>query len=441
MSCRPTTLHNFACCASSWPCPQCVFGAFNVLVAGTQDYPDEYLVTAGTTVTSILDQNKDGVADDPAVLAYLSYITNPNPPVLHGAPTRDKEANGDYMQGNGFVYAYSLQTWHCLNGACGWDQVRATITEEVFHMVSEVGYARVYPEQFGFDDFNSSVACRAMAAASCVTWVHPENACPEEGVHTPPPLATGTCTYSSCDCVEWFHQVALILAGQRPGWKSNLMPSTRETLLPTLPADFTSMMEDPSYHQLNAPLDYTFCGVCAPPSPPPTPPLIPNQCRACGIEAGGYGNGSLAGAACNVNTSCATSLFCNYEYFNQNASGICQPCTDCPGGSCSLSQVQAEGDRTIKCIDKLPALPTFLTTLTVEPCELQGSGLTSLQQAALAVHNFTKVCLPVCFVALPKTLFTPPRANHCTAPSSVAAQPSRSCTTPLVTLLPRPSTV
>jgi hypothetical protein len=37
-------------------------------------------------------------------------------------------------------------------------------------MLTVAGYSRAHPAQFGMDDFTSSVACREMASAECVTW-------------------------------------------------------------------------------------------------------------------------------------------------------------------------------------------------------------------------------------------------------------------------------
>ena len=42
-----------------------------------------------------------------------------NAPVLQGAATQAGEAVGDGLGGDGFAYAFSLQTWHCADGACG----------------------------------------------------------------------------------------------------------------------------------------------------------------------------------------------------------------------------------------------------------------------------------------------------------------------------------
>jgi hypothetical protein len=45
---------------------KCVFGAFDVLVAGTAAYPDAYMLTTGNIIAELLDQDKDGAADGAA---------------------------------------------------------------------------------------------------------------------------------------------------------------------------------------------------------------------------------------------------------------------------------------------------------------------------------------------------------------------------------------
>ena len=279
---------------------KCCFGAFGVLVAGTHDYPDAYVLTACVTVANLLDQDQDGEADDPAVVAALSFLENDNPPLAQGAPTQAQEQIGDQLGGDGFDYAYSLQTWHVDGWADGAETAKQIITEEIFHMVTQSGYSVAHPAELGMDDFVSSIACREMAAASCVHWMHPENSCPTPGTHSQPPLV-GTCAEANCDCTEWYHQVVLILAGQDPGWiavgdqqqadaDGYMIPHDRDALLATLSDDFKDMVANPALHQLQTSIPYAY----DPPSgqtpdlgqflPAPLaflPPLARSPCSAC----------------------------------------------------------------------------------------------------------------------------------------------------------------
>ena len=58
----------------------------------------------------------------------------------------------------------------------------------------------------------------------------------------------------------WLIEVALLLAGQEPGWRSSLLPSTTEALRASLSTEFLSMMDDPQYHQLKAPISWSPSG-------------------------------------------------------------------------------------------------------------------------------------------------------------------------------------
>merc|ERR1719464_1315305 len=123
-------------------------------------------------------------------------------------------------------------------------------------MISQFGYAVAYPDQFGVDNFSSTM-CSETARAQCVNYVHPENKCKQVGVHEPSPIS-GTCNYPSCDCTEWLHVAANILIGQEPASYYPLMPQTRDGLLATLSQDFKDVWNDPQYHMLRRPIPWSY---------------------------------------------------------------------------------------------------------------------------------------------------------------------------------------
>ena len=57
-------------------------------------------------------------------------------------------------------------------------------------------------------------------------------------------LAAGTCNEASCDCVEWFHQAALIYVGATPGWYGKEMPRTQTAMKDMLSTEFKTMMDE-----------------------------------------------------------------------------------------------------------------------------------------------------------------------------------------------------
>lgn len=232
----------------------CTTGDFNVLVTGTDNYPDIHLQTACSVIAELLDQNRDGSIDNVHIAEGISFESSGLPPVMQGGLTEEEERAGDNLgDGENFAYAFSLQTWH----AGDQRDPRPIIVEEVFHMMTQFGWGRAYPELFGSHDFTSSLMCREMARASCVHWRHPENTCHHPGTHEEPPLQ-GTCNDASCDCVEWFHQVALILGGIAPGWYGDLIPETTAKLRQTLSPEFLEVMDDPNYAMPTHPFTYEY---------------------------------------------------------------------------------------------------------------------------------------------------------------------------------------
>ena len=131
-------------------------------------------------------------------------------------------------------------------------QIEAIAVEEIFHFYTEKGLGKAFPAQFGSENF-SSVICTQMAELECVQpgWWHPENTCPapnprSAGNPASPPLQ-GTCAEANCDCVEFFHQAALIYIGMTPGWYSDYMPKTKAGVTAMLSSTFKSTYNDSKY--------------------------------------------------------------------------------------------------------------------------------------------------------------------------------------------------
>ena len=67
-------------------------------------------------------------AADPAVAGLLSYLMNPQPPVIHGGATEQEESQGSTLGQAGFQAAYPLRTWEAESAAVA----RQIITESAF---------------------------------------------------------------------------------------------------------------------------------------------------------------------------------------------------------------------------------------------------------------------------------------------------------------------
>ena len=168
-------------------------------------------------VANLVDTNNDGVADDEIVLNHLSH----NGVKGHGKAMMCGETPSHEAKESKFNslldYVFSCQA------RGNEDEVnRSTMFEEVFHMVHD-GWAYAFPSVFGYDSFSSSVVCRETARLQCVKpgWHHPENKCPD-GAPFPPgfpassplqPTEWGDCTYTSCDCFEFYRQAAILYMG------------------------------------------------------------------------------------------------------------------------------------------------------------------------------------------------------------------------------------
>jgi len=222
---------------------------FGVAITGTSSYPDSYLLHMANVVANILDADEDGIADDSEILSYLK-ATSSNPPVVGGGIDREEESKIDTVRS--FGYGFSAQTWKA-DEFEGEEVVKSIMVEEVFHMIHQWGSAQAHPEALGVEDFSSSVVCRELSKVVCCNpgWQHPENLCLGSGcgssVNLPLP---GTCRQANCDCVEFYHQVALTLVGATPGWYGENMPTNQEDMESMLSSDFLDMFRDEAYSQI-----------------------------------------------------------------------------------------------------------------------------------------------------------------------------------------------
>ena len=223
---------------------------FGVAVAGTASYPDSYLLIMANIIANILDADEDGIADDPTILSFL-VATSSDPPMVGGGINQSEEDRLDLLRAWG--YGFSAQTWKA-SASEGAEEVKQIMVEEVFHMIHQWGSAQAYPLALGVDDFTTSIVCREMAKVVCCDpgWQHPENTCPDEcGLSVDLPLP-GTCNSADCDCVEFYHQVALTLVGATPGWYGDNMPTNENDMENMLSSEFLNMFQDESYNQIQS---------------------------------------------------------------------------------------------------------------------------------------------------------------------------------------------
>ena len=86
--------------------------------------------------------------------------------------SEEEERNEERLEGV-FGYTFSCQTWHSWaydDYSSSLEQERifkGVMMEEAFHMVHQNGYANVYTDQLGMDDYTSSVVGREMTRLQC----------------------------------------------------------------------------------------------------------------------------------------------------------------------------------------------------------------------------------------------------------------------------------
>ena len=123
---------------------------FGVGVYATSDIPENKLFHAAGVMAQYLDNNEDGLPDDPDVIRALQA----KQASIYIFPRPDSRAEEDFFDGiEPLLDSGKLALQPCYgeeivpNGAAR-GEFDATL-EEIFHLISNTGYAYAYPEAFG----------------------------------------------------------------------------------------------------------------------------------------------------------------------------------------------------------------------------------------------------------------------------------------------------
>lgn len=231
---------------------QCMM-PFGILIAADTEMPSSYVEMVGTIVSELVDGDKDGTPDDPAVLAKLqqgadAWLAMPVNP--------DLWESDQFPQLEGVLgYDIIVPMWWMEEGTppeSPSTHAQAVMVEEVTHFFTQFGWGPVYPAQFGVNGWDSIIAQETQRAA-CDWWQHPENSCPNQ-----PAAYNGDCSDPSCDVVEFYHQVLILRAGMQPGWFGIGFPQTKAELEGKLSDEMKALMDDPQYHQRQTPLTFSY---------------------------------------------------------------------------------------------------------------------------------------------------------------------------------------
>jgi hypothetical protein len=230
---------------------------FGVLLAADEAMPLGYVAQAAAILAEMLDQDMDGVADDPAVAAALARRDVAWLAMPMDAERWEEEQLPRLMEDLGYDIIIP-EWWMEISGPEPDRRGRAVMVEEVHHFMTQFGFSVVYPEVFGVEDWRS-VLGRETERARCAFWQHPENDCPGSPAEIP-----GDCSDPSCDAVEFYQQVAVMRAGMEPGWLGIGFPPSRGELEARLGDELKAAMDDPRYHQLREPLTFEYPADVAP---------------------------------------------------------------------------------------------------------------------------------------------------------------------------------
>lgn len=224
---------------------------FGVLLAADEDMPSAHVKQAAAILAEMMDQDMDGMVDDPKVAAALARHDE----CWLAMPMDEDRWERSQLPRLERVLGYDIiipEWWMEVRASEPDERARAVMVEEIHHFMTQFGFSAVYPALFGVDGWDSVIARETMRA-QCDFWQHPENDCPGR-----PAEYGGDCRDPSCDVVEFYQQVVVTRAGMEPGWLGIGFPDDRWELESRLSPEIKRVMDDPVYHQLRGPLGYDY---------------------------------------------------------------------------------------------------------------------------------------------------------------------------------------
>ena len=180
---------------------------FGSLIVGTARTSDESMIHAANVMAEYLDNNEDGIADNPAVVDLLK---SKGATLLMAADPEEIESLFDKLpESDAYQDLYSSEVIVGDSANLSHGEFDATL-EEVLHLISHVGYAGVYPSVFG--ETTGSVLADAMDVARGGQFETIPATYPAGAWYT---YDDETCDYS-CMATEYFYwSLTSILGAQK----------------------------------------------------------------------------------------------------------------------------------------------------------------------------------------------------------------------------------
>ena len=181
---------------------------FGTLIVGTNKTPDATMIHAANVMAEYLDNNEDGIADNPAVVEHLKS----KGATLLMAATEDEIASlfDKLPESDAYQDLYASEVIVGDSEKITNGEFDATI-EEVLHLISHVGYAGVYPSVFG--ESSGSVLGDAMDVARGGQFISIPASYPANAWYT---YDDKTCDYS-CMATEYFYWSLTSILGAQDG--------------------------------------------------------------------------------------------------------------------------------------------------------------------------------------------------------------------------------
>ena len=220
---------------------------FGVLIYATASTPDDKVLHAANVLAQYLDNDADGIPDNPLVVEKLKITNSAVPMFLNGWENDNSKLWDDYSE--------DLNCWTVLMGDetdVWFDNYRNDPSstrfdfalEEILHVITQCGYAVAYPEIFG--EHKDSLIAKYMdnARGGYFEWVPGKY--PQDSWYR---YNDNSCYYN-CMITEYFYwSLTSILGAQEnrvltagDGWRLN----TAEEVMETDP-DIYNLLTDPQY--------------------------------------------------------------------------------------------------------------------------------------------------------------------------------------------------
>tara|TARA_B100000575_G_C23107716_1_gene639513 strand:+ start:426 stop:1199 length:774 start_codon:yes stop_codon:yes gene_type:complete len=173
---------------------------FGIKIYATEKVDNDKILHAASILAQYLDNNEDGIADNQLIVdklidkkAWLLMVENED----------ETEAAIRFPIGNRFFLELYDEEVSIINGSPRFD----ASLEEILHLITQYGYAKVYPNKFG-ENKNSDIA-KAMDEARGGYFKNVPNSYPSNAWYT---YDDKTCNYS-CQITEYTYWALTSILG------------------------------------------------------------------------------------------------------------------------------------------------------------------------------------------------------------------------------------